>query len=355
MKNEWVAPSNIPVWTSLVSESEQRAKSMKTQPSPFGFHEVWHLKLNDPQGNQALWLRFNILSSSNGFRRVAETWAVFFQKNDQKETNKVALKQAFDIQHFKSLGEQGIRIGDCEFTANSTKGSIQSKGRTIEWDLKFAPAQAASFNLVPQTLSKMGLVKGQVGTIGEDLRFEGTSSIDGVKTQWTAAPGMQGHWCGPKNSHAWVWGHCNAFVNEQGVPVPFVFEGLTARTRLLGPIPTPQLSSFYFLYQGKEYVFNSVMDALRARSQNSLTEWQFQVDRGDISFRGKTTAQHRDFAGLTLEDTDASLLYCNTTQLADMTVLVYRRGKLEATLTSRGTASFDVATRGKNPYVPILV
>ena len=38
-----------------------------------------------------------------------------------------------------------------------------------------------------------------------------------------------------------------------------------------------------------------------------------------------------------------------------MEIHVYRRGKLESTVYSHGTAAFEVVTRDKNPYVPILV
>ena len=166
---------------------------------------------------------------------------------------------------------------------------------------------------------------------------------------------MQGHQCGKNSGHSWAWGHCNSFVHENGESAAFVFEGLTARARLAGTIPTPKLSSFYFHYQGHEHRFNSLWDAVHTRSQHSLNDWKFRVERGELSFRGSMTSEYRDFAGLTWEDTDGSLLYCANSKLSDMTVLVYRRGKLEATFKSRGTTSFEIVSRQRNPYVPILI
>ncbi len=331
--------SNRPAWSEL--PAEKRA----------GFQEVWYLKLNDPAAQRALWLRFTLLSSVNGFRRLAETWAIYFQRNEQREVTKLALKQSHDLDGFGP----GVKIADCELGEHGTRGSIHSKGRSIRWDLSFAPARAATFNLVPRGLARAGLVKNRAVTVHEDLRFDGSTEIDGARQVWKGAPGMQGHLSGPKNGHSWVWGHCNAFVDESGAPVDFVFEGLTARARLGGGLKSPWLSTLFFSYRGEDYRFNSVWDSVRCRSRHTLTDWEFQADRGDLSFRGTARAEHRDFAGVTYEDTDGSLLYCANSKLSEMSIHVYRRGKLERTLSARGTAAFEVVSRDRNPYVPLLI
>jgi len=341
--------TNQPIWLTL--DPSRRG----------GYQEVWYLKLNDPDAQRAMWLRFTLLQSDNGFKRAAEVWAIVFHRKDSKDVSKLALKQTQDIRAFSSSpspsqedADSSFRIGDCEFGHGYTRGQIQSKGRTIKWDLKFVPSQTASFNFVPESLARTGIVKNRVFTPHSDLRFTGTSEVDGERHEWKAVPGMQGHLAGPKNGHSWVWGHCNSFFNEQGHPVPFVFEGLSARSRL-GPVPSPQLSALFFIYQGKEYRFNSLWDAVRCRSQHSLTEWKFSAERGDLLFRGHAGAEHRDFAGITYEDTDGSLLFCANSKLSEMQVVVYRRGKLEATFNSSGTAAFEVVSRHKNPYVPLLI
>jgi len=324
-------------------------------PGRKAFQEVWYLKVNDPAANRALWLRFTLLISANGFRRVAETWAVHFQRTASKEVTKLAWKQTHDLKSFSSPQDGSIRVGDCELSAKRTHGSITSKGRAITWDLSLQDGHTASFNLVPSALSRSGIVKNTALTLTEDLRFSGSVEIDGEKYEWKNAAGMQAHLSGPKNGHSWVWGHCNLFVDGQGKPVPFLFEGLSAKARLFGSIPSPRLSTFFFHYEGQPYRFNTLWDALRVKSSSSLTEWNFQADRDDLSFRGKASAELKDFAGLAYEDTNGSLLYCANSKLSNLEIHVYRRGKLESTVYSNGTAAFEVVTREKNPYVPILV
>lgn len=321
------------------------------------FQEVWYLKVNDPSANRALWLRVTLLISANGFRRVAETWAIHFQRSSSssKEVSKLALKQTHDLKSFGYDADGTIRVAGCEFGPRHTRGQITSKGKTIAWDLEIQTGHDVRFNLVPETLSRTGLVRNTAITVAEDLRFSGTTRIDGTESQWTNAAGMQAHLSGTKNGHSWVWGHCNLFVDAQGRPVPFLFEGLSAKARLVGSLPSPRLSTFFFHYDGKAYHFNSLWDALRVKSRSTLTEWQFQADRGDLSFRGKAQAELKDFAGLTYEDTNGSLLYCANSKLSNLEIHVYRRGKLENTFYSHGTAAFEVVTRQKNPYVPLLI
>jgi hypothetical protein len=188
-----------------------------------------------------------------------------------------------------------------------------------------------------------------------DLAFTGVVRVDGEEFRFHRAPGMQGHQSGPRNAHSWIHSHCNVFTNEQGVPVPFVFEGLSLRTHLLAGVPSPKITSVYFLYQGQIHHFNNIRDALRLKSNDSLSNWTFQAERGDLLFRGRATMEHKDFAGLTIEDTNGSLIYCASSKFSDLEIHVYNRGKLESALRANQTASVEISSRKKNPYVPLLV
>src|SRR5690349_18396893 len=78
------------------------------------FYRNWYLKLNDPKSQSALWLRFSVLSTKNGFKRIAETCAVYFERQTSKEVKKVAVKQTYDIHAFLASNQTDIRIQDCE-------------------------------------------------------------------------------------------------------------------------------------------------------------------------------------------------------------------------------------------------
>lgn len=334
---------NRPVWSA-------------NDPETAGaFQEEWTFKINDPAHQRALWLRFSILVSQNGFRRVADVWAVHFQRGAQKELTKIAVKQSYDLSSFGADGSGTIQIGDCILSDSMTKGSLQSKGNSISWDLRCVPHEKVSVEMLRGGLRRSRITKTAITTVNGDALFTGTVQINGEAQTWMQAPGMQAHQSGTKNNHSWLWSHCNVFTNEQGQAVPFVFEGLSARARWIGSLPSPRLSSFYFLYQGKSYFFDSMRDPLRIRSKSSLNEWTFHADRGDLSFRGAVKGEYKDFAGLSFEDTNGSVIYCASSRLADLSIHIYRKGKLEQALRSNGSAAFDIASRERNPYIALLI
>ncbi len=325
-----------------------------SQPLSGALQEKWYLKLNDPAQPRGLWLEWDLMTSKNGFKKTADVWAVFFEREPQREVKKTALRQSLDIQAFSRGSGDSIKMGSCALENNKSRGKIHSKGQKIEWDLSFQSIRAGTFNLVPESLSKLGLSRHLTLTPYEDLLFSGKVEVNGEVFEFKSARGMMGRSLTPKNWHSWVWGHCNLFKTEKGDPADFIFEGITMRSQF-GPLVLPSFSAFYFRYQGKDYVFNRLRQALYMKSKSTLNDWVFQADSEDLSFRGQMSAEHKDFAGLTLEDTNGSLLYRAYSTLSQLKILVYRRGKLEATLNADGNSAFEVVSRQKNPYIPLMI
>lgn len=351
--------------------------------------EIWYLKVNQPTAQQGLVLRFVVTVSDNGFRQLAETWALFFQRQPNREVSKDNFRQVYDLRAFSQVPEpqtqnhtQGqsneinnydndwvTHIGPCEMSKNHSKGSITSKGRLIEWNLSFSPRHMASCNWIPSKIRGNRFLHSEISTNQEDLIVNGSITITGNGTGNNAniknnsnntitlkdAAGMQAHIKGPRAGHSWISGHCNSFVDQQGSPSSLIFEGFSGRVKIMGFIPSPLLSAFFFFYQDKTYYFNSLWDLVRLRSSHSLTEWNFQADRKDLSFRGHLKAEHKDFTGIAYEDTNGSLLYGAISTLSELQIHAYRRDKLEGSFYSNGSASFEVISREKNPYVALLV
>lgn len=318
----------------------------------------WTLKFVEPESQKSLLVNFVLLQSVNGFQRVASASAVFAHRNpSSKEVAKIAVKQTYDLRT-ASVPREGtafpLKVGDCELTESSLKGSIQSKGRDLRFDLSLSSLLPDRFSAVPERLKRSGILRNTYQTLSEDLRAHGMIEVDGEKHQFDAAPGSVSLSEGFKSFRTWTWGQCNTFTDESGKPASFVFEGIDYCAPVFGVIPSPRLSCFFFHYQGRSYQFDSIMDAFRSRSVREQNEWKFQVERGDLVFRGMAKAEHRDFSGFAFEDTDGSLIYCANSALADLKIWVYRRGKLEATLVAQNNACLEIAERTPNPYVPLL-
>ena len=322
-----------------------------------GFQEVWYLKLNAPADGRALWLRFTLLVRSDGAKRIAETWAISFRRTEWA-IEKVALKCTRKLESFEQrpgAGFEGFRIGDCEFSDQSTRGQIERDGQSIRWELHMTPARPLAFNFVPRSLARRGVIKNAAQTVFEDLRFNGWSEVNGDRFEWRDAPGMQGHLAGARNGHSWAWGHCNTFVDEQGNPTDCLWDGLRARARLGKHRRTPYLTSMLIVFEGREYRFNRTWQVFRSPSRYDMNGWTFEAKEGDVSFRGSVRAAANQFAGVAYEDTDGSALYCYNSKISDMTLEVWRAGRMERTLTAAGSVAFEVVTREKRTNIPLLL
>ncbi len=328
------------------------------QPNTTCFQEAWDLHLTDISGVHSLWLRFDLLVSGNGFKRIAEVWATYFNRTPgAPEIRKTSIRQTHDLREFDFVaGEPSrIRIGECELSALQSKGRVQSKGQAISWDLRMIPRTEIGYDMVPTPLKHAHLVSNALDTANADLVINGALRINGEEIVLREAPGIQNHHSGLRSALDWTWAHCNQFRNEQGSEIPFVFEGITARAPLLGGLVAPRIKAFVFHYQGKTHAFHSLRDFLHINSNATLNKWTFKAERGDLSFRGEITAEHKAFAGQTHEDTDGSLIYVACAAFADLKIHVYRSGKLELSLLAPIGASLEVADRERNPYVSLLV
>lgn len=322
-------------------------------PPPAGpWQEVWYMKLNQPSEARALWLRFTLLRAP-GIKEAAEVWAIAFDAGAPPRKTGAKTSHAFDA--FSVLPQGGFQIGESAFRDTHTQGAAESRAHCIRWDLALRPAKDGAFDFVPPALRCLGIVKNTALTVFEDLRFNGWSEVDGVRQVWTEAPGMQGHLAGPKNGHSWAWAHCNRFVDESGAPTGVVVDGLSARARLGKSWASPLLSTFFFRYRERCFAINGLLESVRIRSVQEPTLWRFTARQGGYTFQGELRTELHDFAGVTYEDTDGSLLYCHNSKISSMTLDVFGEGARAERFSSDGTTAFEFVTREKHPGVHFVI
>src|SRR5258706_12250433 len=95
-----------------------------------GHVESHFLKLNDPAGRRALWLKATILKRV-GKPPLAEAWAVTFDR----ELGHAAAKQVVPWES-ASFAREGlaIRVADVSIGPASTRGALAADGGGIGWD-----------------------------------------------------------------------------------------------------------------------------------------------------------------------------------------------------------------------------
>jgi hypothetical protein len=327
-------------------------------PPAGGHQEVWYLKLNDTGAGRALWLRFTLLVSADGRRRLAEVWAIDFERGETG-IRKTGVKETSDLSAWAIMlqpaGGTGFTIGDCFFSDTATWGCVRNNEHEIRWDLTMRPETDCAFNFVPGILTRARLVKNLAITPFEDLRFSGWSVVDGEKRQWKNAPGMQGHLAGPKNGHSWAWAHCNTFLDEEGRESSCIADLLSARARIGNSGALPPLSAMFFYYNSQAFPCNRFRHALRSRSDYGPSHWEFEARTRGHVFRGSISASLEEFAGVTYEDTDGSHLYCHNSKVSAMTLEIFREGALAQTLHAEHSAAFEFVTREKHPEIHFVI
>lgn len=312
-----------------------------------GFYEVWYFKLNQTQGGPAIWFRLTLLANRAGDKCVAETWAVFFDAQAWGAGH-VAVKESFPLDIFVATPEK-IQIGDCYWADHKTAGKISSGGHEIRWELDYIPNQG-TFDPVPTVLKKLGLSKSVACTPNPNLTFTGCFWVDGKAYSCNASRGMQGHIYGSRQAHGWAWAHANTTGRT-----PFVIEALTAQVKLGGFLKSPKLSALFFEFEGQQYVWNTLGDALAIQSRYTLDGWEFCAKKPDLKLTGKISGRVGDFAGVQYEDTDGSLLYCHNSKVADLELTACRSDGSQVTLQSNGACAFEVVSRKKDDRVRILI
>lgn len=319
------------------------------------FYEVWYIKLNLPSKDgkaPALWLRFTLLVMQGGIKRVAEVWGVCFEPDSKGGVQKTAIKNTSNITGALQFTQAGdVRIEDSVLASNYSRGSVVSRGKEIHWDLSFTPNDYTVY-YVPKILNKLKLAKSTFCKPNVDIKFTGSFTVNGRKYECDGnSAGAQGHIWGTRYAHGWAWSHCNAFDS----PNHAILEILTARVKLGGVLLSPQMSSLFLEYKGDRYELNSLWNALTIRSSYDTTKWVFSAEKGKLRIAGEIECAIRDLVGVTYEDTIGGYLYCYNTALASQKLTLYFGGKLEETLFSRATTSFETVVRDKNPYVEVLL
>ncbi len=318
-----------------------------------GFQEVWYLRLNQLDARQALWLRFTVLQRADHTKEVCEVWAIFFRV-DGKATQKIGLKCSWPLAALKQSAADAFHLADACLLASRTEGALKNDQNRIRWSLTFVADRDCQNDFVPASLSRLGLVANIAWTVHERLLFDGWSEVNGERQEWSSAPGMQGHLAGPRNGHSWAWGHCNCFVDESGAPAHVLWDGLCARARL-GARAAPPLCSMLLQEGDRTWRFNTLRDAWRIHSKHDYNGWHFRAKKEGYLFEGHITARRDDYAGVTYEDTDGSLLFCHNAKICDMLLEITGPDGNIRRYRAERNAAYEVVDRSPHPDITFVI
>jgi hypothetical protein len=310
--------------------------------------ESYFMKLNDPSGERALWLKATILASGGDPSGAqAEGWAIAFDRRGGR-TRHEAVKHVLPYKN-AAFSREGLDIrwdlpGTRErdrmrMEPGHTEGSISRGDQRVAWDLRFSGELACIAPLPFEAMYAPGFPSAKLLSPHPDVRFEGEVTAFGERWSIDGWRGMQGHNWGRQHTYAYAWCHANVWEEDP----EFVLEGLSASIKL-GPVVTPLLTVVCVRHRGVRYDFNGVLDMARARAEVTPRRWVFSARGRYGRIEGDVEAETADMVGLHYQNPSGSMLYCLNSKLSRARVRFEALGRPPLRLTSRA-AALEIGTR----------
>lgn len=283
------------------------------------FSEIWYATMTDQATGIGLWFRYTITVSEDR-QPYCEVWGFVF---DPRENLSWGAKNRWPIDRLGRARDDGalVRIGESWLSESHMEGTVQRERELLRWSFDWNPAGAA-FQHIPTPLRSIADRRGSV-VCAPNLSVELSGSIEvrGRHLDIASARGCQAHRWGVVHPMSWAWGHCDVF-DEPGV----VFEGVVARTRLAGA-GLPPVTLLYVRHEGRDFVFNDLRGALRARSRYRAPRWDFSARSRAARLTGVAELSPAQAVQVRYEDPDGSSRYCVNSEIANLTLELSERAR----------------------------
>ncbi len=352
---------------SPVATPAERDAIIRFQGDGDGPHvESTFLKANLP-GGRALWLKLTFLRQTFGRRAdLVEAWAIAFDLGGgaagEGPPSIVAVKQTWPAREARTEGGAFfVETPGVRWSWGATQGAVEdaTSGARVSWDLTFPTRPEGLRHMPAQWMYEGRLPKTKATSPVVDTRVTGTVTVDGVPTEFHEAPGMLGHNWGTQQAETWAWAHGNAWVDDQGDPLPgVVFEGVSSKVKF-GPLTSPLLTIVHVRLPGERITLNGWLDLVRTRSRFDGLQWEVRGQRGDRRVTARFHAPTERFAGVNYHDPDGRVAHCLNTKIADGTLLVEGRdgGRWRPLVQAHSdrSAALEIGDRESTRGVPLVI
>lgn len=275
--------------------------------------ESWFLKVNEPDGRRALWVRCTIFAQE-ALPPVAEAWAIAFDRH----RGQVAVKTTvpFGTARF-AKDALDVDVDGSQLSPERAKGVLSSGRGTLAWDVALKDSGAAPIVHFPTRamyadalppLSKLVTPVADARATGALRVDRGGDDVDLWEIEeW---PAMIGHNWGRGHPELYAWTHCNAW-NVPGL----VFEAVSARARI-GPMLTPMATLAWVRWNGRRFDLARARALTRNRGAISLRRWEMTGEDAGVTLTCDVAAETDDFVGLHYPNPTGPMTYCLATNLA---------------------------------------
>lgn len=285
-----------------------------------GIYESFYFRGNHKTGQQAFWLKHNLLTYNKEPGVVLECTLILFDKKSE-ETFVYNHKEKITRDEFKKLitdsSWKRFRFdfkNGSHFALSEEKlsGQMFTPDGDVSWDLDLLPSGEVYYHFSNDWFYHSFFPKKKILTNDIDITFDGTINSPNFNMEGQFK-GMNGHNWGTEHAHKYVYADCNQF-DEDGA----YFDGFSAKVELLGGlVKSPYLSSCSLKLQNEWYHFNDVMTSFRHRVTTlSVHQWQVEFENKSHSLKVKIDGEKEPWVTLTYDHPSKKQSRVNNTKFA---------------------------------------
>jgi hypothetical protein len=313
-----------------------------------GLVESYFLKLTEPAGKWAAWIKYTFLVRAGRFAPLGECWMIFFDREAPSGRRLLAAKESFDLQHCRISGEETeIQIGANLLTPGLAMGSLDAG--SFSWKLGFRPGgdigqrpplglrsgpaandhrepsrSGAPFQLLPDLFYSPAIPTTKLTTPFPQALASGRIAVPGREIAFENLPLALGHNWGRKHTDSYVWGQLRA---ETGAG-PLFFEGVSVPAAF-GPAeqagPLPRLTLGRVRLGEREIPFAGPWSWAMNRARMEGGSWQFELKNPGWQLKGVLSLDRELTAGLRYLQPDGAIRCCLNSMLASGRIALEKR------------------------------
>jgi len=253
-----------------------------------GLYESFYFRGNRLDGQQAFWLKHNLLRRHGERGVLVEVTLVLFNRasgevvtaHDREDLSPQAFSALARSRHWEVLSANLASGSFFEINREKVRGKLHTSRGSAAWDVALTRSDEVLYHFPHPRLYQLPFPKKKILTRDAHMRFCGKFVV-GDKVVEGEFVGVNGHNWGTEHAHEYAYAGCNMFREDAGA----CFDGFTAKLALAaGLVRTPHLSLAALKVNGSWHYFNALSRAYQ-QSVDALHDYHWSMTLKNATHR----------------------------------------------------------------------
>ena len=314
-------------------------------PEKAGHYESFYLKLNQPGGGRAAWIRHTVHKRPG----EAPTCALWFVLFDAAAAGPRATKRQFGADELDASPGTYIRVADATLTDGRATGRVATDVLEARWDLSFSDTHEPFHHLPRGFLYRAPVPKTKFLSPYPDAVFNGQLEVGGDRIEVDGWRGMIGHNWGAEHAERWVWVQGSGF---EGHSPEDYFDMAVGRIKVAGRT-TPWVGNAMLMLDGEPHRLGGFGHVPSTEVSEEPTGARFELKGRGVKVAGSVRAPAKDFVAWIYADPvgpEHNTLNCS---ISDLDLDVELDGGPAERLSVKGAAAYEFGTRDTDHGIPV--